>query len=258
MDQELMTNVGEEEVPEITDEAGEENEVLEGGAETDDEGQQEEPSYYTQEQMESAIKNRVSTFNKKIEKMKPYEQAVKKISEITGLSIGDLVNRLEGMSDVEQAKILGVSPEQLAQQRRITQAGKEATETATQLRRELEEQKLMADPKFKDYALYRDEVQDLIEENPKLTLKQAYVLAKGDLGTQAAVRDAEQRAVAKMTKSSNQRIVKPGTNPAKASVKIDAATVAAAKKVGMDPAEYAAYAGITDLEQFERMKGKKG
>ena len=82
---------------------------------------------------------------------------------------------------------------------------------------------------------------------------------KGDKATEAAVRDAEQRAVAKMTKSSNQRVVKPGSANSKTAPKIDQAIITAAKKVGMDPAEYLAFSGMSTLEDFERFnKSKKG
>lgn len=232
-------------------------EALEETVEEDGEGGEEKDILYTQEQVENAIKTRVSTFNRKLEKMKPYETAVKKISEITGLSVDALIARLQSMSDVEQAKILGVSPQQLALKRQIAESTKAANEQTIKLQRELEEQKMLSNPKYKDYPLYKEEVLELMDENPKLSMKQAYILAKGEKGTQAAVRDAEQRAVAKMTKSSNQRVVKPGVTPGKTAPKIDAATIAAAKRVGMDPAEYAAFANISTLDEFEKLKASK-
>ncbi len=232
-------------------------EALEETVEEDGEGGEEKDTLYTQEQVENAIKTRVSTFNRKLEKMKPYETAVKKISEITGLSVDALIARLQSMSDVEQAKILGVSPQQLALRRQIDESTKAANEQTIKLQRELEEQKMLSNPKYKDYPLYKEEVLELMDENPKLSMKQAYILAKGEKGTQAAVRDAEQRAVAKMTKSSNQRMVKPGVNPGKTAPKIDASTIAAAKRVGMDPAEYAAFANISTLDEFEKFKASK-
>ena len=257
--------VPETETEELEDTNLEETEVdeeaLEETVEEDEEGgeEKEKVTLYTQEQVENAIKTRVSTFNRKLEKMKPYEMAVKKISELTGLSVDALIARLQSMSDDEQAKILGVSPQQLALRRQMTESARAANEQTIKLQRELEEQKMLSDPKYKDFPLYKEEVLELMDENPKLTMKQAYILAKGEKGTQAAVRDAEQRAVAKMTKSSNQRIVKPGVNPGKTAPKIDAATIAAAKRVGMDPAEYAAFANISTLDEFEKFKtSKKG
>jgi hypothetical protein len=91
-------------------------------------------------------------------------------------------------------------------------------------------------------------------------MKQAYMLAKGDNFETSVSRDAEQRAAAKLSKAVNKKVVKP-TTPASTGKKttLDAATVAAAKRVGMDPNEYAAFANISDLDSYERMKkSKKG
>ena len=250
----------ETEVEELEETTLEETEIddISGEEESVEEIEEEaEETLYTQEQVEKAIKTRVGTFNRKLEKMKDYETTVKKISEITGMSPEALLTRLQSMSDAEQAKVLGITPQQFAMRRQAAEATRTANEATMKLQRQLDEQKLLADPKYKDYPLYKEEVLELMDENPKLTMKQAYILAKEEKGTQAAVRDAEQRAVAKMTKSSNQRIVKPGVTPGKTAPKLDAATIAAAKKVGMDPAEYAAYSNISTLDDFERMKSSK-
>jgi len=244
-DEEVLEPEDEEEVEETDLEDTEENEEAE------------EEAFFTQEQVESAVKTRVNTFNRKIDKLKPYEVAVKKISEITGLSVDNLITRLEGMSDIEQAKILGVTPQQLASKRQVVQTQKNANEQTLRLQRELDEQKLLADPKYKDYPLFKEEIEELLEDNPKLSIKQAYVLAKGETGTKAAIRDAEQRTVAKMTKSSNQKIVKPGQSSIKSTPKLDQATISAAKRVGMDPLEYAAYSNMSSLDEYEKMKSKK-
>lgn len=257
MDKELIdeTLVEDEEVlePEYEEEV-EETDLVDT---EEEEKETEEETFFTQEQVESAVKTRVNTFNRKIEKLKPYEVAVKKISDITGLPVDKLITRLEGMSDIEQAKILGVTPQQLASKRQVAQTQKTATEQTLRLQRELDEQKLLVDPKYKDYPLFKEEIDELLEDNPKLSIKQAYVLAKGETGTKAAIRDAEQRTVAKMTKSSNQKLVKPGQSTVKSTPKLDQATISAAKRVGMDPLEYAAYANMSSLDDYEKMKAKK-
>ena len=226
---------------------------------TTEEGSEDGGPVFTKDQVENAVRTRVSTFNRKLEKMKPYEAAVKKISEITGLEVNDLIARLETMSDIEQAKVLGLTPEQFSAKKHA-ETVKKLTDTKTvALDRELQEQRLISDPKYRDLPLYKEEIIEVMDENPKLSMKQAYILVKGDKATEAAVRDAEQRAVAKMTKSSNQRVVKPGSANSKTAPKIDQAIITAAKKVGMDPAEYLAFSGMSTLEDFERFnKSKKG
>ena len=228
---------------------------------TQEESNPEEPSpedsFYTQAQVEAAVKARVKTFNKKIDKMKPYESAVKKISELTGMGVNTLINRLESLSVADQAKVLGITPEQLQAQKSVQQLQRTREEENTKLQRELEEQKLMANPIYRDMPLFREEILDLMDDNPKLSMKQAYTLVKGDSGLEAVKRDAEQRAVAKMTKSSNQRVVKPGNAPVSKGLKLDSATLQAAQKVGMDPAEYAAFSNISSLEEYEAMVARK-
>ena len=247
------TTVVEDEVEVQEDDLGGEN------TGTTEEDSEEEGLLFTQEQVENAVRTRVNTFNRKLDKLKPYEAAVKKISEITGLDVNTLIGRLETMSDLEQAKVLGLTPEQFAAKKQAETTKKITTEKTVALERELQEQKLVSDPKYRDLPLYREEIIEVMDENPKLSMKQAYILVKGDKATEAAVRDAEQRAVAKMTKSSNQRVVKPGSTNSKAAPKIDPAVITAAKRVGMDPAEYLAFSGMSTLEDYERFnKTKKG
>lgn len=224
----------------------------------DTEGQGEpKDTFYTRDQVEAAVKTRVGTFNRKIEKMKPYESAVKKISELTGMDVNTLISRLEGLSVADQARVLGVTPEQLQVQKANQQFQKAQSEQNLKLQRELEEQKLLVNSQYHDLPLFREEIAELMDENPKLSMKQAYTLVKGDSELEAVKRDAEQRAVAKMTKSSNQRVIAPGNPPTNRATKLDSATVQAAQKVGMDPAEYAAYSNIYTLDDFERMKSSK-
>jgi hypothetical protein len=213
-----------------------------------------QPRTYTQDEVEAIVKKRVATFNKKIDKSKSYQQALEKMSQITGLDIPNLLSRLETLSDAEQAKILGLTPDQATQRRKQAEQARESSNTTQKLQRDLEEKTLLLDPQFKDMPLFRDEIYDLLDDNPKLTLKQAYTLVKGDVGVQAKVRDAEQRAVAKMTKSSNQQVVKPGSVVKSTGPKLDAITVSAAQKVGMDPAEYAAFSNMSTLEDFENYR----
>lgn len=235
----------------------EDTEEVEATPEESTEEPNPEDSFYTQGQVEAAVKARVKTFNKKIEKMKPYESAVKKISELTGMDVNTLIGRLEGLSVADQAKVLGITPEQFQAQKSVQQLQRTREEENTKLQRELEEQKLMVNPAYRDMPLFREEVLELMDDNPKLSMKQAYTLVKGESGLEAVKRDAEQRAVAKMTKSSNQRVVKPGSAPVSKAPKLDSVTLQAAQKVGMDPAEYAAFSNISSLDEYEAMVARK-
>lgn len=252
---EELTNEEVTETEEPEDETGaEEEETEDAGSSTGEETPQ---KLFTQEQLDTAVRNRVNSLNKKMEKLKPYQAAVENIGRVTGLSVDQVTQRLGNMSVQEQAKLLNVSPEQIEQRNRLAESQRQITEQALQLQREAEKQKILADPKCKDFAIYEASAMDLLEDNPKLTLKQAYILAKGDQAIEAVTRDAEQRAIAKMTASSNQKTIKPGQSTASTAKKLDSATISAAKSVGMDPAEYAAYANMSSLEDYERYTSKK-
>ena len=252
-----------EELEDELDDETREDEELEEGLGDEDNTEEEDtskdlPKTFTQEQVEHIVKGRVASLTKKIEKTKTYESTLKRICDITGLGVEELSSRLEQMSDAQQAKILGITPEQVAQRRAQLNSQAALDKSNRELGRRLEETELKVDPKYRDFDLFKDDVYDIMDENPKLTMKQAYTLVKGDVGVKAAARDAEQRAVARMSKSISQGTVKPGASKAKSSPKIDPSIVAAAKQVGMDPAEYAAYSGISDLDGYERMIKKKG
>lgn len=225
------------------------------GSDESTDGASDEPSY-KKSQVESIVKTRVGTLNRRIDKLQNFKKAVDKMCEITGLDFEKLANRLETMTVEEQAKILGMTPQQIrdAQQSRA-EVAKERGVNQT-LARQLEEQKLMADPKFSDFDLYKDEIDELIEENPKLTLKQAYLLAKGDTAVTSAARDAEQRALAKQVNSQKKGVVKPVGSSGKSGTKLSAEVVSAAKAVGMDPVEYAKYQSIDNLDSYRASKKK--
>lgn len=241
-----------EEMDDSYEEESEEPEV-EGEEETEESS--DEPTY-KKGQVEGIVKTRVATLNKRIDKLGSYKTAVDRICELTGLDFDTLTSKLGGMTEIEQAKLLGLTPEQVREKRMASaQIAKERGTNQT-LTRQLEEQKLMLDPKFKDYDLYKEEIDDILEDNPKLSLKQAYTLAKGENAISAASRDAEQRAIAREVNSKSKSLVKGSSVGTKPGLKISADVVAAAKAVGMDPAEYAKYQGIDNIDAYRNSKKK--
>jgi hypothetical protein len=213
-----------------------------------------EPSY-KKEQVQKIVQTRVNTYNKRIKKLQPYKEAVDKICEVTGLDFDKLVSRLTNMSDEEQSKILGIPVTQISQTRKTRQEITDERGKNQLLSRQLEESQLKADPKFQDFDLFKEEIDDLIEENPKLSLKQAYLLARGDNAIRVAARDGEQRAIAKRVKEAQTKGVVKASGPiASPGPKLDKTIVSAAKKIGMDPAEYAAYQNVDNIEAYRAMK----
>lgn len=217
----------------------------------------EEP-VYKKDQVQKIVQTRVNTYNKRIEKLSGYKNAVDKICEVTGLDFNTLVNRLGSMSDTEQANILGIPVEKVRETRETRRQIEAEQGKARTLQRQLEETTLKADPKYSDFDLFKDEIDDLLDDNPKLTLKQAYVLAKGDTAVNAAARDAEQRVIARQVNASKKAVVKPtgSVNSGNAGPKVDQVAVRAAKAVGMDPAEYLAFQQIDNIDAYRAMRGK--
>jgi hypothetical protein len=214
-----------------------------------------EEKLYKKEEVSRAVQSRVKSLNKKIDKLKAYETAVKKMTSVTGLDFDTLTARLNNLPDSVQARLLNVTPQQLALHKAQTEKTDKALREAQELKFQLEEEKLKADPKYRDYDLFKDDIADIMEDNPKLSIRQAYILAKGETAISAVARDAEQRAIAKSMKSSNQRVVVSGGNAGtQTASKIDPSMLAAAKKIGMNPAEYAAYSNISSLEDYDKYK----
>jgi len=215
-----------------------------------------EPTY-KKGQVESIVKTRVGTLQKKIDRLTGFQKAVDKLCEITGLNFDALTARLENMSIDQQAQILGKTPDEVRQVREAQKEQVAANGKLQSMTRQLEEQTLKSDVKFHDFDLYKEEIDELVQDNPKLSLKQAYMLAKGDTAIIAASRDAEQRAIAKAVNMRSKGVVSPIGGVGDKGMKLDAATISAAKSIGMDPLEYKKYQSIDNLDAFRASK-KKG
>jgi hypothetical protein len=212
-----------------------------------------DPSY-TKDQVQAIVRTRVANLEKRLEKMKQSESAVDRIAEISGLSKDQLITRLNSMSDAEQAKILGIPPELVANVRAAQSVQKANEEQIKKLNRDLEMTSLKSDKKYSDIDLFMDEVLSKIEDHPSLTLKDAYTLVKGELGLTATVRDAEQRVLNSQAASKGKGLVNPVGAANAAPLKMSEAVLSGAKQVGMDPNEYAAYEQIGSLDAYRAYK----
>jgi hypothetical protein len=246
----------EEEVEEGAEEVEEDEEVVD--EEQPVQSRPKDDYKYGKEQVQAIIKTRVGTINRRVEKLQPYKQAFDRISEITGMDVNQLITRLNGMSEQEQATILGITVEQVRASKQSRAANTQTQNENQQLKRQLDEQTLKTDKRYSDYDLYKDEIDELLEENPKLSVKQAYLLVKGDTATTAAVRDAEQRVVNKQVIARQKGIVKPsGAGSGAQGPKLSNEILSAAKAIGMDPVEYARYQAIDNIDSYRRLKQTK-
>ena len=220
---------------------------------TEGQGSNDAPMY-SKEQVQSIIRTRVANMEKKIEKLRQAETAIDRIAEVSGLSREQLIMRLNNMSDEEQAKILGVPAEQVANMRLARTAQIEQEKQIKKLNRQLEMTELKADKKYADIDLFMDDVLNKVEEHPSLSLKDAYVLVKGELGIDAKVRDAEQRAVNSQAKAKAKGLVNPVGNAQDQVKKPDKQLLTNASRVGMDANEYSAFKNIDNIDAYRAYK----
>ena len=243
------TPVADETKPEGIEENVEEEteEVTEGQGHND-------APMYSKEQVQAIIRTRVANMEKKIEKLRQAETAIDRIAEVSGLSREQLIIRLNNMSDEEQAKILGIPAEQVANMRLARKAQMEQEKQIKKLNRQLEMTELKADKKYADIDLFMDDVLNKVEEHPSLSLKDAYVLVKGELGIDAKIRDAEQRAVNSQAKAKAKVLVNPVGNAQDQVKKPDRQLLANASRVGMDANEYSAFKNIDNIDAYRAYK----
>lgn len=220
---------------------------------TEGQGHNDAPMY-SKEQVQAIIRTRVANMEKKIERLRQAETAIDRIAEVSGLSREQLITRLNNMSDEEQAKILGVPVEQVANMRLARAAQIEQEKQIKKLNRQLEMTELKADKRYADIDLFMDDVLNKVEEHPSLSLKDAYVLVKGELGIDAKIRDAEQRAVNSQAKAKSKVLVNPVGNAQDQVKKPDKQLLANASRVGMDANEYAAFKNIDNIDAYRAYK----
>lgn len=247
------TPVVDETKPEGIEENVEEGTEEETEDVTEEQGSNDAPMY-SKEQVQSIIRTRVANMEKKIERLRQAETAIDKIAEVSGLSREQLIMRLNNMSDEEQAKILGVPAEQVANMRLARTAQIEQEKQIKKLNRQLEMTELKADKKYADIDLFMDDVLNKVEEHPSLSLKDAYVLVKGELGIDAKIRDAEQRAVNSQAKAKTKGLVNPVGNAQDQVKKPDKQLLANASRVGMDANEYSAFKNIDNIDAYRAYK----
>jgi hypothetical protein len=235
--------------------------------ELDDQDEQEEKPKkpkertYTKEQVTKIVQTRVNGMKNKLDKYDEYKSILEDMSDITGISIQELSHKIKNMGAEQQATILGVCVEEAVKLIEAKKVQRKATKTQNSAERKLEEIELKSSKKYSDYDLYKEEIETLVEENPKLTLKQAYILTKGDLGLDTEEMEIEQRARAKRVQQSQKKIVRGESGTQKISKgKISSDVMMKAKKVGMDPLEYQSMSEIKNLDDYLNYKNrnKKG
>lgn len=225
----------------------------------DEEDSKSDEPTYKKGQVQQIVQTRVNTLNKRIEKLSGYKKAVDRICEITGLDFNSLLSKLDAMTDQQQAQILGMTVQQVQQARAARRSMVGGTDEEQSLRTKLGILELKQDRRYADVDLYSEEINDILADNPKLTVKQAYLLAKGDNAVNAAARDAEQRQIAKRVNANSKKVVKPASGAGSKGPKLSSDVIQAAKIAGMDPVEYQQFRNMKNIDDYYNFKkSKKG
>ena len=261
LDDEALTD--DETSHEDDEESLEDSDADESSEEDDEEdkSRKKKEPLYTKDVVQKIVKTRVGTLTRKVDRLKGYQKAVEKICDITGLDLKTLVDRLESMTDDQQAKVLGLPVSQVRQVRETRRNLSREKNEKRDLQLKLGIIELRQDKRYRDIELYVDEIKDILDDNPNLTVKQAYLLAKGDNVIEAAARDAEQRQVARRVNAQTKKIIKPSSGSGGVTTpKISREIKTAAKLAGMDPVEYIQFKNIRNLDQYNeyRKQKKKG
>lgn len=213
-----------------------------------------QPRTFTEDQVQAIVRQRVANLNKRIEKLETANVAVDKLAEVSGLQRDQLIARLNTMSDDEQAKILGITPQQVSAMRVQRQANSENEKQIKKLNRDLELATLKTDKKYSDIDIFMDDILSKVDEHPSISLKDAYTLVKGELGLTAQIRDAEQR-VANSQANAKAKAMANSVGASQATTKkLTEQVVNNAAKVGMDVNKYAAFQNIDNIDAYRAWK----
>lgn len=231
-------------------------EVIDDEEETEEETVGDDEPKYTKTQVQKLIQTRLKNTNKRTESLKKYQSAVKEMSSLLKMTENAFLDRVTHMSPEEQAQILGVDEEQVPQVAAERQAHKNK-EIEVSLQRRLEKAEMKSNKAFDDMDLYEEDIDTLLEENPTLSLKQAYIIVKNEIASTSIERDTEQRVRANRVKASQKGLVTNALSSgsgASGKVRIPAKVVAQAKQIGMDPVEYFQYSQMNSIDDYRNSR----
>jgi hypothetical protein len=158
------------------------------------------------------------------------------------------------MSDEVKAQLMGVPVEQLRMNLQNTRNTRDLDRRERKIKLDAEKSELKSNKKFADFKDYEDEVNDILERVPSLSVKQAYYLAKSDDDFGAITREAEQRIIEAQARRNRKQVVKPSstvvsnqkTKPISREIRETAAAF------NMTPQEYMRYMDIESQDDYLR------
>ena len=206
---------------------------------------------YSRDEVSKITKQRIKNYNKKLEQMSKYKEALDTLGDLTGLDINQLTTKLLSMSVDEQAKLLNLPVEQVRSSVEQRKQSRLTKRQSTEAQRKLSYLDLVDKEGYEDLPILREDVEDMLDAQPSLTYEQAYKLVKSEVGSQVV------QPKAKPKKQPGRVVSQSRVSSSRArNTKISPAIRDAAQKAGMDPREYVAYSKMRNIDDYRKYNKK--
>ena len=246
----------------VQDAAGHEDSGAVPGPDAGDEGSESEVSQdaqptrtYTDEDVQRIIRER-------LKKERKYREAVERMAQAVGMDpdqVIEQINQLVAMRGTAPAAPTPTTTASAAAPFDPAAIAQAAGQVALETRREMEVYQLRQNPVYQPILDDEEKREELIQHANRrgLSLKEAFWQLYGEEVAQRLARDAERRALenarkrAALTAESDdavQELQKLGLTPEE---------VEFARRIGMDPKEYAILKEATTLDQYHAKLGKR-
>jgi len=213
----------------------------------------------TTDEASAAVQARIRQLQDKYEReTAPLRQLAEKISRRSGLTVDQVLERLDAEERQQAAQQTGLTPAMVQYLQNLTGVSTQTAAEVRRLQRDLERNTLKADPTYADYDSVRESVEAYADKYG-VSLREAYWAVNGDKRTQQLAREAEQRAIAQRESLGYLGAVSGdtpiGTGPDKFP-NADAAYVA--KQMGLDAEEFNMLSGEKkNLDDYDRLIEKR-
>lgn len=210
----------------------------------------------------AAVQSRIAQLQAKHEtETAPLRQLAERISKRSGMTVEQVIQRLDAEDQARAAQQTGLSLQMLQYLQGITGASQQTAAEVKRLQRDLERGTLKADTTYADFDSVAKDVEAYADKYG-VSLKEAYWAVNGDKRTQQLAREAEQRAIAQRESMGYLGAVSGDTPIGQGPDKFPNADAAyVAKQMGLDAEEFNALSGekrsLDDWDKLQEKRNKK-
>jgi hypothetical protein len=255
----------EDETEENDDEEDDDEEESEDESDEDDEEEDEKPkpqqskSVFTKEDVSRMVQRRINSKNAKIKTLQEDSDLIEELCELAGMSKSDLRTRLQAMPIETRAKLMGLSVNEVQTKSMMSKQMRELKKMERETKLKEAETALKKNKQFADFDDIKDEVYDILETYPSMSLQDAYAFVKatGD-GLTNMTRQIEQRVLEKKAAQSKKKVVKPSGGVVDKKKSLSSEEKMVAEKMGLTEAEYISFQRVSSIDEMPRKKKKKG